>query len=128
MATLQNTLLAYYRQHGRELPWRRTRDPYAIWLSEIMLQQTQVATVARRYAELLARFPDVFALAKTTEAAVCEAWAGLGYYRRARHLQQAARVVVSQWGGRLPEGRGRLAPSARRRRLHRGGGSLDRLR
>jgi A/G-specific adenine glycosylase len=103
VATLQDALLSYYRQHRRDLPWRRTRDPYAIWLSEILLQQTQVATAAPRYGQLLASFPDVFALASATETAVCEAWAGIGYYRRARYLRQAARVVTGQWGGRFPE-------------------------
>jgi A/G-specific adenine glycosylase len=103
VATLQDALLSYYRQHGRDLPWRRTPDPYAIWLSEVMLQQTQVATVAPRFGRFLARFPDVLALAKASARAVCEAWAGLGYYRRARHLHQAARLLVRQSGGRLPE-------------------------
>jgi A/G-specific adenine glycosylase len=103
VAELQDALLRFFRERGRDLPWRRTRDPYAIWISEVMLQQTQVATVLPRYPAFLLRFPDVHALAAAREAAVCEAFAGLGYYRRARHLHQAARIVVRQLGGTLPE-------------------------
>jgi A/G-specific adenine glycosylase len=99
---LRRALLAYYRRHGRELPWRRTRDPYAIWVSEIMLQQTQVETVVPRFAPFLRQFPSVEALAATEEAAVCEAWAGLGYYRRARNLHRAARQVLAEHEGKLP--------------------------
>jgi A/G-specific adenine glycosylase len=100
---LQDALLSFYRERGRDLPWRGTRDPYAIWVSEIMLQQTQVATAVPRFARFLARFPDVLALAKASERAVCQAWAGLGYYRRARHLHQAARVVARSRDGHFPE-------------------------
>ncbi len=100
---MQAALLSFYRERGRDLPWRATRDPYAIWVSEIMLQQTQVATVVPRFARFLARFPDVRALARATEQEVCEAWAGLGYYRRARHLHQAARAVAREAAGRLPQ-------------------------
>ena len=99
----RSELLAFYRKHRRDLPWRRTRDPYAIWVSEIMLQQTQVDTVVPRYHKFLAEFPTVQALAAATEIQVCEAWAGLGYYRRARHLHQAARQVVQAHGGALPQ-------------------------
>ena len=103
MAELQDALLRFFRERGRDLPWRRTRDPYAIWVSEVMLQQTQVATVLPRYPAFLQRFPNVVALAAAREAAVCEAWAGLGYYRRARHLHQAARLITRQHRGKLPE-------------------------
>jgi A/G-specific adenine glycosylase len=99
---LRRALLAYYRRQGRDLPWRRTRDPYAIWVSEIMLQQTQVETVVPRFAPFLRQFPSVEALAATEEAAVCEAWAGLGYYRRARNLHRAARQVLAEHEGKLP--------------------------
>ena len=99
---VQRALLAFYRKHGRDLPWRRTSDPYAIWVSEIMLQQTQVQTVVPRFAEFLRQFPTVAALAAADERTVCEAWAGLGYYRRARNLHKAARVVVSELGGEIP--------------------------
>jgi A/G-specific adenine glycosylase len=93
MTSLRDTLLAWYRANARDLPWRRTRDPYAIWVSEIMLQQTQVDTVAPRWRAFLDEFPDVRTLARAREERVCEAWAGLGYYRRARHLHQAAPAV-----------------------------------
>lgn len=87
-------LLDFYDTHKRDLPWRRTSDPYAIWVSEIMLQQTQVDVVKPRYDAFLQRYPDVRTLAKATEAQVCEAWAGLGYYRRARLLHKAATVIA----------------------------------
>lgn len=89
-------LLRYYRRHRRDLPWRRTRDPYRIWVSEIMLQQTQVDTVVPRYAQFLKRFPTIAALAAATEEEVCEAWAGLGYYRRARNLHRAAQELTTR--------------------------------
>jgi A/G-specific adenine glycosylase len=85
------------------LPWRRTSDPYRIWLSEIMLQQTRVPTVVERYQAFLCRFPDVHALAAARAQDVCEAWAGLGYYSRARNLHAAARDIVTRYGGCLPE-------------------------
>jgi A/G-specific adenine glycosylase len=81
--TTRAALLAWYRRHRRDLPWRRTRDPYAIWVSEIMLQQTRVETVIPFYARFLERFPTVDALARAREADVLAAWSGLGYYRRA---------------------------------------------
>jgi A/G-specific adenine glycosylase len=99
---LRRSLLAYFRKHARDLPWRRTSDPYAIWVSEIMLQQTQVKTVVPRYGEFLRQFPSVAALAAADETTVCEAWAGLGYYRRARNLHKGARQVVSEHGGVVP--------------------------
>ena len=95
-------MLGYFDRHGRDLPWRATRDPYAIWVSEIMLQQTQVETVRPRYPRFLERFPDISSLARASEEQVCEAWAGLGYYRRARHLHAAARQVVVDRAGTLP--------------------------
>ena len=101
-ARLRSALLSFYRASGRDLPWRKTSDAYPIWVSEVMLQQTQVKTVLPRYAGFLRRFPDVSALAQAGEKAVCEAWAGLGYYRRARNLHKAAVVIVERLGGRLP--------------------------
>ena len=95
-------LFSWYHANGRDLPWRKTRDPYRIWVSEIMLQQTTVATVLGRYAAFLERFPDVFALAKASEASVLKAWEGLGYYARARNLHAAARLIVRRHGGRFP--------------------------
>ena len=87
-------LLAWYREHRRDLPWRRTRDPYAILVSEIMLQQTRVEAVIPFYLRFLERFPTAAALACAPLESVYEAWAGLGYYRRARNLQLAAQAVL----------------------------------
>jgi len=99
---LRSRLLRWYARHRRDLPWRRTRDPYAIWVSEIMLQQTQVTTVLPYYDRFLARFPDVAALAEATEEEVLGHWSGLGYYRRARSLHAGAREVVARHHGRVP--------------------------
>ena len=97
-------LVAWQRACGRhDLPWQGTRDPYRVWLSEIMLQQTQVATARRYYETFLARFPDVRALAAAPLDEVLAAWSGLGYYRRARLLHAAARQVVEQLGARFPQ-------------------------
>lgn len=85
------------------MPWRRTRDPYAVWLSEVMLQQTRVDTARPYYDAFLTRFPTLAALAAARPAQVLEAWAGLGYYRRARHLHEAARTVVREHEGRVPD-------------------------
>ena len=95
-------LLAWFRRHARDLPWRQTRDPYAIWVSEIMLQQTQVATVIGYYARFLQAFPTIPDLAAADEQQVLRQWEGLGYYRRARQMHRAARVIVEQHGGRFP--------------------------
>ncbi len=100
---LRAALLAWYRAHRRDLPWRRTRDPYAIWISEAMLQQTRVETVIPYWERFLERFPSVRDLAEAEPDAVLGAWAGLGYYGRARNLQRAARAVVERFGGALPE-------------------------
>src|SRR5437899_5561558 len=88
----RRSLLAWYRRHRRSLPWRRTRDPYRIWVAEVMLQQTQVATARPFYQSFLARFPTLRDLARAPEAEILGAWAGLGYYRRARNLGRAARL------------------------------------
>lgn len=96
VATLRRDLLAWFRTHRRDLPWRRTRDPWAIWVSEIMLQQTRVETVAPYFERFMARFPTPLALAQTAEDEVLAAWSGLGYYRRARMLHAAARVVADR--------------------------------
>ncbi len=96
-------LLAWYRANRRDLPWRRTRDPYAIWISEAMLQQTRVEAVIPYYERFLARFPDVAALACADQDDVLGAWAGLGYYSRARNLKSAAEIVVREHGSALPE-------------------------
>ena len=96
-------LVAWQRRHGRhDLPWQRTRDPYRIWLAEIMLQQTQVATVIPYYERFVAAFPDIRALAAAPIDRVLAHWSGLGYYRRAHHLHAAARAIVARPGGRFP--------------------------
>ncbi len=96
-------LTAWQKKHGRhDLPWQGTHDPYAIWLSEIMLQQTQVATVIPYYNRFLARFPDIAALAAAPLDEVLRLWSGLGYYSRARNLYGAAQEIVSAHGGRFP--------------------------
>ena len=102
---LRRRLLAWYRRHRRDLPWRRSRDPYRVWISEIMLQQTQVATVVPYYERFLASFPDVAALATADEHDVLRHWEGLGYYRRARQLHRAARQIVERHEGRFPSTR-----------------------
>jgi A/G-specific adenine glycosylase len=99
-------LIAWQRRYGRHgLPWQGTRDPYRVWLSEVMLQQTQVETVVPYYLRFLARFPDVAALARAPLGEVLRLWSGLGYYARARHLHEAARRVVREHGGRFPDTR-----------------------
>lgn len=95
-------LLAWYRENRRALPWRETRDPYRIWISEIMLQQTRVEAVKPYYSRFLAACPTVEALAGLPEERLMKLWEGLGYYSRARNLQRAARTVVDQYGGRMP--------------------------
>jgi A/G-specific adenine glycosylase len=96
-------LTVWQKRHGRhELPWQGTRDPYAIWLSEIMLQQTQVATVIPYYARFMARFPDLATLAAAPLDEVLRLWSGLGYYSRARNLHSAAQEIVAVHGGRFP--------------------------
>jgi A/G-specific adenine glycosylase len=89
--------------HRRALPWRENRDPYRVWLSEIMLQQTRVAAVIEHYRKFLRRFPTVEKLAAAREASVLAAWSGLGYYRRARMMHAAAKAIVREYGGRFPE-------------------------
>jgi A/G-specific adenine glycosylase len=102
-------VVAWQRDHGRhDLPWQATRDPYRIWLSEIMLQQTQVATVLAYYVRFLARFPDVASLAAAREDDVLALWSGLGYYARARNLHRAARDVVEKLAGVFPQTRAEL--------------------
>jgi len=101
-ARIAEALSCWFRAHARDLPFRRTRDPYAIWVSEVMLQQTRVATVVAYYERFLARFPTVEALAAADEDEVLAAFSGLGYYRRARLLHAGARCVVARYGGALP--------------------------
>ncbi|RMG18723.1 MAG: A/G-specific adenine glycosylase [Planctomycetota bacterium] len=101
-ARLAPLLLPWFDAHQRALPWRGTRDPYRVWVSEVMLQQTRVETVLKHYERFLARFPRLEDLARAAEDEVLAAWSGLGFYRRARNLHRAAREVVRAHGGRLP--------------------------
>jgi A/G-specific adenine glycosylase len=120
-ATMEEALLAWFREHGRDLPWRRTRDPYSILVSEVMLQQTQVARVVPRYLAFLERWPTVDALAAATPADVIRAWQGLGYNRRALNLHRAAcRITAEGWPSDLTElpGVGRYTADAVARFAH----------
>jgi A/G-specific adenine glycosylase len=102
LATFRKQLLGWFRQFQRDLPWRRTSEPYRIWLSEIMLQQTRVAAAIPYYQRFLQRFPDVRALASAPQEEVLRFWSGLGYYSRARNLQKAAQQIVAKHGGEFP--------------------------
>lgn len=101
--TLNRLILGWYSRHARDLPWRRTPDPYAVWVSEIMLQQTQVKTVVPFYEKFMARFPDVRSLAEADLDDVLHLWAGLGYYSRARNLLAAAKKIQDEYGGKFPD-------------------------
>jgi A/G-specific adenine glycosylase len=103
MSRLTDELLAWYAAHGRDLPWRRSRDPYAIWVSEVMLQQTQVETVLPYYQRWMARFPTLKALAQASIDDVLNQWEGLGYYRRAHSLHQASRQLLADGRDSLPQ-------------------------
>ena len=105
IAVIRSGLLAWYDEHARDLPWRRTSDPYAIWVSEIMCQQTRVDTAIPYYERFMQTFPTSNALAEATEDEVLALWSGLGYYRRARLLHQGVREVVQRYDGEVPEGR-----------------------
>src|SRR5437764_2065044 len=109
MSRLTRRLLAWFDRHRRDLPWRRDRDPYHVWVSEVMLQQTTVAAVVPYFERFLAAFPTVADLAAAGEQDVLRLWEGLGYYRRARDLHASARRVVAEHGGALPEGPEALA-------------------
>jgi A/G-specific adenine glycosylase len=100
---IRSRLLAWYRANRRDLPWRRTQDPYRIWVSETMLQQTQVSTVIPYFERFVRRFPDVSALAAAPDEDLLAAWSGLGYYSRARNLRAAAREVRERFAGRVPD-------------------------
>lgn len=103
LRNFRKSLLSWYRVHHRNLPWRKTKDPYRIWVSEIMLQQTRVAAVLEHYKKFLETFPTVRQLAGASEADVLAAWSGLGYYRRARMLHRAAQLVAEERAGRIPK-------------------------
>src|SRR5487761_1722588 len=99
---IRQQVLRWFRLNARDLPWRQTRDPYRIWVSEVMLQQTRVATVIARYTQFIQRFPSLVSLALAREDEVLTLWSGLGYYRRARMLHSAAQLLVNEHGGSLP--------------------------
>ena len=103
IARIRDGLFAWFQEHARDLPWRRTRDPYAILVSEVMLQQTQVDRVLPYYTRFLERFPTVEDLANAATSDVIRIWSGLGYNRRAVNLQRAARAVVDEFGGSFPD-------------------------
>ena len=100
---LRRKLLAWYRHHQRSLPWRSTNDPYRIWISEIMLQQTRVDTVIPYYERFIKSFPDVRTLADAPVQDVLKIWENLGYYSRARNIHAASRIIVDRWGGQIPD-------------------------
>jgi A/G-specific adenine glycosylase len=102
LRTFQSRLLAWFRAHKRDLPWRESRDPYRVWVAEIMLQQTRIAAVLPYYERFLRRLPDVHALARARQPEVLKLWSGLGYYSRARNMHSAAKKIVSQHGGDFP--------------------------
>ena len=104
MNDFSTRLVAWQKVHGRHgLPWQNTTDPYAIWVSEIMLQQTQVAAVIGYYSKFMRRFPDIATLANATQDEVLQHWSGLGYYSRARNLHNAATTIVDMHGGEFPQ-------------------------
>ncbi len=99
---LRRALLAWYQTHRRDLPWRKDSDPYRVWVSEVMLQQTRVAAVLEHYARFMTRFPTVATLARAREQSVLAIWSGLGYYHRARRMHQAAKLIVRERAGQFP--------------------------
>jgi len=107
-AHLRKALLRWFAENARDLPWRRTKDPYVIWISEIMLQQTRVLAAVPYYERFLQRFPTVESLARARIDTVIKLWEGLGYYSRARNLHRAAKEIVARFGGRLPQSREEL--------------------
>ena len=104
MSSIATSLIHWHKKEGRHhLPWQRNRDPYAIWLSEIMLQQTQVKTVIPYYLRFMQEFPTIHSLAQAPLDAVLALWSGLGYYSRARNLHQAARILMQDYQGQFPD-------------------------
>ncbi len=103
LSPISDRILSWYTRHKRDLPWRKTRNPYFIWVSEVMLQQTQVDTVIPYYQRFLKQFPTIEALARASLQEVLKAWENMGYYARARHLHAAAREVANRMGGKIPK-------------------------
>jgi A/G-specific adenine glycosylase len=104
LKVFQSRMFAWFRAQQRDLPWRRSRDPYRIWVAEVMLQQTRIAAVMPYYQRFLARFPTVQSLARAPESEVLKLWSGLGYYSRARNLHRAAKIIVARHNGTFPRG------------------------
>ena len=102
LETFQTRMLAWFRANQRDLPWRRSRDPYRIWVAEVMLQQTRIAAVMPYYQRFLRQFSTVNSLAHAPESGVLKLWSGLGYYSRARNLHRAAKLIVTQHSGKFP--------------------------
>ncbi|MBW2521274.1 MAG: A/G-specific adenine glycosylase, partial [Deltaproteobacteria bacterium] len=102
MKKLQNRLLKWFRDNARDLPWRKTYTPYHVWISEIMLQQTQMERAVEYFSRWVARFPDIATVATADEEEVLKLWEGLGYYSRARNIIRTARILMEQHDGRLP--------------------------
>ena len=121
-------LMAWYKSHARELPWRGVSDPYRTWLSEVMLQQTRVAAVIEHYENFLRRFPTMLSLALAPESEVLATWSGLGYYRRARLLHKTAQFLTTRARRRASSHSGRAAHPARDRRIHQRSHRQHRLR
>ena len=100
--TFGRTLLSWYQKNKRDLPWRNTRDPYFIWLSEIIMQQTRVEQGLNYYLRFTEKYPDVFSLARANQDDVMKLWQGLGYYSRARNLHSTAKSIVENYNGKFP--------------------------
>ena len=124
---IQFKLLRWFDKNKRDLPWRKTKDPYAIWVSEIMLQQTQVATVIPYYQKFLKSFPTLRHLAKANLSKVLKIWEGLGYYSRARNLHRSSRIVLNHFHGKIPDTLEDLLSLAWDRSIHSRGHPLLRL-
>ena len=103
IADFRRKLECWYRSHQRKLPWRKTKNPYKIWISEIMLQQTTVSAVIPYFKKWIDLFPDVNTLSKAPQQKVLKAWEGLGYYQRAKNLQKTARIIDQMYGGQFPQ-------------------------
>ncbi|UCD65362.1 MAG: A/G-specific adenine glycosylase [Deltaproteobacteria bacterium] len=108
MKKLQKLILAWFQKNARDLPWRKTYDPYHVWISEIMLQQTQMDRVVNYFNRWISYFPDMTSITKASEEEVLKLWEGLGYYSRARNIIKTANILLSEYGGKLPADHGRL--------------------
>ena len=124
-AAIVSPLLSWYEKNKRDLPWRKDNNPYHVWVSEIMLQQTRVEGAREYYRRFLEKFPTVEALADADEESILKAWEGLGYYSRVRNMQKAARQVCDEYAGQFPAEAEKLKKTGRRGRLHGGGDFVD---